>query len=143
MKELDHRCKLLSKDGGVLDYVSPEGEILASVQVPAGLHRAKPYFDAAPEGVIVQVGCGLVAVPPRSAVGVVPYGDGSHDTGANPDWRPMSNADQLARQMRLAVDRMNRNSDRLERKMRAQAALERIPAPAATPVADGEGEVVE
>ena len=56
----------------------------------------------------------------------------------------MSNADQLARQMRLSIERMNRNSDRIERRLRAAATVERIPAPQAAPApVEVEAPVVE
>ena len=81
MQEITIRSTIVSHKGGVLDYVTPDGEVLASVLVPPGLHRARPYFEATPEGAMLQVGDGLVVMGPRSGYGVVPYGPGSRRRG--------------------------------------------------------------
>lgn len=139
----------LSVAGGQLDIVR-DGEILASVAVPAGRVPASDYLDLVPEGAWLEVSDGLAVMdPPRSRrnVGIQPYGAASHESGANPDFAPTS-ASRMEMQMRLTLSKMQAATARLEARQRALDVIERVPpaptpapAPAAAP--DGEGAVVE
>lgn len=146
MQEINLRSFLVSAHGGTLDYVSPYGEILYSVAVPPGRIPAREYLDLVPEGGRIEVADGLAVVNPRSWAGVQPYGAGSHDTGANPDFRPTS-ASRMEMEMRLTLNKMQAATSRIEARERALALVERIPpaaAPAPVPVAsEGEPSVVE
>lgn len=126
MQELNSRAFLCSASGGTLDYVSPQGEVLFSVFVPAGRISAREYLDLVPDGCTVEVSDGLAVVMPRSNVGIQPYGAGSHDSGANPDFKPTS-ASRMESEMRLSINRMNQASQRLEARARAFEGIERIP----------------
>lgn len=133
MPEINTQTVLSSVSGGVLDYVSYEGEILASVAVPAGLVPAAEYLLIAPEGAQMQVSSGLVALNPRNGVGIQPYGDGSHDSGANPDFKPLGSAERLQREMVQTMRHMQASTKRLEAREAALAAVERIPSPKPAP----------
>ena len=131
---LDRKTVLVSDTGGSLDIVSNDGEILASIAVPPGRVKASHYFDLVPGNASLQVADGLAVVQPRIAVGIQRYGAGSHDSGANPDFRPTS-ASRMEREMRLTLSRMQAATDRLERRERSLAQVERIPkASASDPV---------
>lgn len=149
-EQLKHKDRLISDNGGVLDYVGEGGEILASVVVPPGIHRARPYIDATPEGTVLQVGAGLVVAGRKMGYGVQKHlnEDGGHDVGANPNYQPPGNAEQLERQMRLQVSRMAALNRATEARLRAFASVERIPVPSAQTAAaatatEGDAEVVE
>ena len=127
-REFTRNTVLVSAHGGILDVVSDEGEVLAQFAVSPGRVRASRYLDLVPQGATLQISEGLTAFHPRSGVSVQqPDGDGLYETGANPDYRPPGVGERLEREMRLAISRMNANSDRLERRERALAAVERIP----------------
>lgn len=123
--EITRRTTLVSEDGGKLDMVL-DGEILVTVSVPPGAHSARPYFDLLPEGAELQISEGLVAMRPAHKIGIQPYGPGFTDSGANPDFQPTS-ADRLQREMRLQLNRMKAATDRVERRERALASIERVP----------------
>lgn len=125
MSEVKRTTRLVSADGGTLDYVR-DGEVLLSVDVPPGVVRAAPYVLLAPDGAEVQIGAGLVAVDPPHRIGIQPYGEGATDSAANPDFRPTS-ASRLEREMRLTLNKMKATTSRVEARERALAAIERVP----------------
>lgn len=133
MQELNIRSFIVSAKGGTLDYVAPDGEVLFSVAVPPGRVSAREYLELVPDGCHVEVADGLAVVNPRGGYGVQPYGAGSHDSGANPDFAPTS-ASRMEMEMRLTLNRMKAHTERLEARERALSLIERIPdAPAPAP----------
>lgn len=131
--ELNRASVLVSEKGGTLDFIR-DGEVLATIAVPAGRVRASQYLDLVPEGATVEIGAGLVAFQPRHRIGVQSYGAGSHDSGANPDFRPTS-ASRMEKEMRLTLAKMQAATARVEARERALSKLERVPAaPAPAPV---------
>lgn len=141
-REINRNSVIVSKDGGVLDIISEHGERLTSIAVPAGRVRASQYLDLVPRGATLEVAEGLVVFHPRSRVGILPYGEGSHESGANPDFQP-SSASRMEREMRLQLDRLKANNDRIERRARALDLIERVsrtesPAPASDAARNGE-----
>lgn len=124
--QISAKSVIVSRNGGLIDIVSPDGEVLSSLPVPAGRVRAAEFLDLIPAGAHVQLGEGLELHSPRSGVAVQAYGEGSHDTGANPDFQPTS-ASRLEREMRLGIARMQQATSRVEARERALARIERIP----------------
>lgn len=124
--EINRNSVLFSAAGGSLDFVSGDGEVLASVPVPAGRTRAAEYLDLVPEGASIEVGAGVTVLQPRLSVGIQPYGGGSHDSGANPDFQPTL-ASRMEREMRLTMARMQAATARVEARERALAQVERMP----------------
>lgn len=141
MTEITEKTVLVSAQGGVLDYVSADGELLFNVAVPPGLVDARPYVRICPPGASIQVAEGLYAAPPRSGAGVQSYGPGSHSSGANPDFQPNSAARQ-ENELRVLLAKMQASTRRLEAREAALASVQRIPtAPAqAAPVEPSKGE---
>lgn len=135
MQEINSRSFLVSAKGGTLDYVAPDGEILFSVAVPPGRVSAREFLELVPEGCFVEIADGLAVVNPRSGYGVQSYGPGSHDSGANPDFRPTS-ASRFENEMRLTLSKIQAQTARLEARERALQSIERMPtasAPAPEP----------
>lgn len=126
MKEIKANSFLVSATGGSLDYVAPDGEVLFSVEVPPGRVPASQYLQLLPDHCDLQVADGLVVVEPRSLIAIQPFGDGSHDTGANPDFQPTS-ASRFEMEMRLTLNKLQQQSERIEARERALAMVERIP----------------
>lgn len=130
--DITRESVFLSAKGGSLDFVL-EGEIIASVAVPAGRVSAAEYVDLLPFGAELHVADGLAVVQPRRLGGRQPYGDGSHDSGANPDYRPTSST-RLEMEMRLTLRQMQAQAKRIEARERALQSIERVPsAPPAAP----------
>lgn len=141
--EIRKNSVFLSAKGGVLDIIR-DGEVLASIAVPAGRVSAAEYLDLVPLGASLEVAEGLAVLHPREAVGIQPYGQGSHDTGANPDFQPTS-ASRMEMQMRLTLNQLQASTAALEARQRALESIERVPmapAPAAAPAAVPEAEAV-
>lgn len=126
MLELNLRSSFVSAKGGVLDFVSPDGEILLSVSVPPGIVPAREYLELCPDGAEVQLSKGLAVVAPRKGYGVQTH-DKRCDSGANPDFQPTS-ADRLQRQMRMMVNQVQAQSKALDARMKAFEKVQRVPA---------------
>lgn len=133
---INRKTLLVSDKGGKLDIVSEDGELLASVAVPAGQVSALPYLDLVPIGASLQVSEGLALIQRPHRIGIQRYGDGSHDSGANPDYRPTS-ASRFEREMRVTINRLQAQERRVDARLKALSAVERIP------IAPAEVEVIE
>lgn len=128
--EITSKSIIVSRNGGNLDVISEDGELLSSIAVPAGRVRVAQYLDLIPEGASLQAGEGLEVHRPRHRIGIQSYGKGSHETGANPDFRPTS-ASRMEREMRLTLSKMQAATARVQARERALATIERIPQAAA------------
>ena len=123
--EITAQTVLFSEAGGSLDVVH-DGEVMATIWVPPGRVSATDYLDFVPQGAELQVGRDLVALQPRSRSGIQPFGKGSHDSGANPDFKPTS-ASRVEREMRLMMSKMQAQSAHFEALQLALDKVERIP----------------
>ena len=118
----------VSASGGTFDVLGPDGEVLATLGVPAGRVGAAQYLDLIPTGGGVDCGADLALVEPAS-IGAVIRGLDYYDSGANPDFQP-SSADLMQRQLRVAVAHIQARADEtIDARMRALQAIERVPAP--------------
>lgn len=141
MNELHPNGKIVSARGGILDYVTEDGELLFSVAVPPGVRLAREYLELAPPGVGVQIAEGdLVHILPKSWAGI--QGQTEVESGANPDFQPTS-ADRLQRQMRQALAAMQSETKSLNARIERLSNIERIPTAPATEQPAPEGDVVE
>jgi len=123
---------LVSDKGGALDILR-DGEVIASVAVPAGAHRASRYLAFIPPDCEVQVAAGIAVFGAKPGYGVQRYGEGSHDSGANPDYVPTSAA-TMQRQLDHGLKKLASIESRVEAKLKALKAVERVPkAPAPDP----------
>lgn len=123
---IDRNTLIVSDKGGKLDIVSEDGELLAAVAVPAGQVSALPYLDLVPSGASLQVSEGLALIQRPHRIGIQRYGEGSHDSGANPDYRPTS-ASRFEREMRVTISRLQAQEKRVDARLKALVAVERIP----------------
>lgn len=138
MSVINQYSVFVSREGGLLDIVSPAGEIVSSIAVPAGRVRASKFLDLVPPDCRLEVAEGLEVFQPVARVGSrrgsLPYGEGAHMTGANPDFTPTT-ATRLEVETRQQVARLNRLGNTLERRLKALDKVERIPdAPVIEPV---------
>lgn len=123
---IDRKTLFVSDGGGTLDFVSDDGEVLASVAVPAGRVSALPYLDLVPLGATLQVASGVAVIRPPHRIGIQKYGDGSHDSGANPDYRPTA-ASRMEKEMRLTLSRIQNSEKRVDAKLKALSKIDRVP----------------
>lgn len=123
---------LVSDKGGALDILH-EGEVIASVAVPPGAHRASGFLRFIPPDCEVQVSDGIVVFGAKPGYAVQRYGEGSHDSGANPDYVPTSAA-TMQRQLDHGLKKLAVMENRVEAKLKALKAVDRVPkAPAPDP----------
>lgn len=134
MSQFNRKTRFISDGGGKLDIVSAEGELLAAVTVPAGIVSALPYAALVPAGGRLEVAEGLAVYEPPHRVGIQRYGEGSHDSGANPDYRPTASS-RLEREMRQMLSRVQASEKRQLAREKALARIERVP--------DAPAEVIE
>ena len=116
---------LVSAKGGTLDIVR-EGEVVASVAVPAGAHLARDFIAFVPPDCEVQVGDGLAVFAAKGGYHRQAYGDGSHDTAANPEFEPTS-ASRLQAQLDQGLKRLASVESRVEAKLKALMTVDVIP----------------
>lgn len=119
--KLNRKDTLVSVDGGRVDFLI-DGEVVGSLPILPGktparevLSLVSPGMELAPDGDISVVGA-------RSWNGRQPYGRGSHDSGANPDFRP-SSASGMEKQLRGTLSRVQSIEKRLLARERALAGL--------------------
>lgn len=136
--KLHPKATLVSLAGGSVDFVQ-DGEVLGSLPVQPGQTPARDILALAGPGVDIVLKGDIFVVNPRSWAGKQPYGEGSHDSGANPDYQPTS-ATRMEREMRLMLGRMQAATSRVEARERALAQIERIPT---APAPEPELEVIE
>lgn len=144
VQEINASHTFASAKGGVLDVLR-DGEIVAQIFVPPGLHRARNFIADIPPGFEVQVGEGLAVFAPKSGFGRQAYGPGSHESAANPDFEPTS-ASRLQAQLDQGLKRLAAVENRVEAKLKSLKAVEVIPTaptPAPAPVPAPDDPVVE
>lgn len=136
--EINRYSLFLSRAGGVLDVVSPDGEVVSSFAVPAGRVRASRYLDLVPPGHKLEVAEGLEVFQPPARVGSrrgpLPYGylDGVVAVGANPDFQPTS-ASSMEGRLRLQMRKVAQIGQTVERRLRQLEKIERMPEAQAAP----------
>ena len=130
-EEINGAHSFASAKGGTLDVLR-DGEIVAQIAVPPGIHRARQFLAQVPPGFEIQVGDGLAVFAPKSGYGRQPYGPGSHETAANPDFEPTS-ATRLQAQLDQGLKRLASVENRVEAKLKALKQVEVIPSPVAAP----------
>lgn len=140
MNEITRQSLLVSAAGGVIDYVTPDGELLLQVAVPAGRVAASDYLDLCPDGAIMQVSEGLYAVQPKTWV-AVQESDKAFESGANPDFQP-TDAARLERRLSMILADINEKSERIEKRAAALELVERIPR-APEPEPDPDPQVID
>ncbi|VDC31844.1 hypothetical protein [Pseudogemmobacter humi] len=130
MTGINRKAVFLSVDGGRIDFVSDEGELMASVAIPPGRVDAAPYLDLNICGCTPQV-LGVAVVNPPSAYGrQAPY---PVESGANPDFQPTP-VSALEGETRLMLRKLQMQSKRLDARMAAMQSVEHIPTREADPV---------
>lgn len=87
--EIRRNCVLVADaaNGGVVDVVSPDGEIVHRFHVPQGRHRASQWLDLLEPGYQLQVSEGVVCFQPRMGA-VVSTHPLLMASDANPDFQP-------------------------------------------------------
>lgn len=109
-----------------IEVVSPDGEVIAQVQADYGLSSANKYLKLFPAGYTLHPLDGVLVIPRPSRVFIQKYGEGSHESGANPDYQPQR-ATPLELEMRTMMRQMQSKTDRLDARARALEQIERIP----------------
>jgi hypothetical protein len=147
-EHMSRNAVFLSTTGGQIDFVR-DGEVLASVAIPAGRVSAAEYLDLCPEGAELEISHGLAVMEPRRQVrsGTQHYGAVSYESGANPDFQPTS-ASRMENQLRLEMRKLQAESSRVSAMVKALQSIEAIPSPVVAPApapaaSEGEGVVVE
>lgn len=134
---------LVSANGGTLEILR-DGELVAQVAVPAGAHVARDFIAFVPPDCEIQVGDGLAVFAAKGGYHRQRYGEGSHETAANPSFEPTS-ASRLQAQLDQGLKRLATVENRVEAKLRALNTVEVIPTmkPVEKPADKPEEPVVE
>ena len=120
-EEIRRNCVIVADtaQGGTLDMVSPEGEIIHFFHVPPGRHRASQWLDLLDPGYTLQIGEGLFCFQPRMGVSHTRHPDALH-SDANPSFIPTS-ATRLEREMRIELNEMRSARLSLQKEARQRA----------------------
>lgn len=125
MNDLSHQHRLVSANGGEVQYIAEDGELLASVAVPPGIHPAGQYLELCPDGAFMHLE-GLAALKPRERVSIQGYGDAAFASSANPDFQ-VTSATRMEMEMRLMLNKMKASTKRMEARANAVNLIEAIP----------------
>lgn len=125
---------LVSAKGGTLDILR-DGVVVAQVPVPAGAHVARDFIAFVPPDFEIQVGNGLSVFAAKCGYHRQAYGDGSHETAANPEFEPTS-ASRFQAQLDQGLKRLAAFESRIDAKMKARQSVEVIPSPKPDKLAD-------
>jgi len=123
--QIDGNHMFASASGGVLE-VFRDGELVAEIAVPPGIHRARRFLAGVPPGFEIQVAKGLSVFAPKNGYGRQKYGAGSHESAANPSFEPTS-ASRLQAQLDQGLKRLASVENRVEAKLKALKAVDVIP----------------
>jgi hypothetical protein len=126
--EIFHKAMLCSVKGGRVDFLSYDGEHLASLPVPPGVWPASKFLDLLPDGASAVLDGDITQMLPKSGYGAVPRRHTDYESAANPDFSPSSAAHQEAR-MRLMVNNMvaEISAVQVEKRLAALGSIERMP----------------
>lgn len=119
--KLNRKDTLVSVDGGRVDFLI-DGEVVGSLPIPPGKTPARDLLSLVSPGMVLSPLGDISVVGARSWDGRQPYGRGSHDSGANPDFRPTS-ATRMERELRGTLARVQSLEKRLSARERALAGL--------------------
>lgn len=127
-----------------INCTDPDGVVLWSEPLHVGRHKLAQWLPFLPEDAICEIEGDVYVVTPQNRLYAVPYGEGSHDTGANPDF-VVTSASRYERELKLTMDRLNKRSDLLDRKLSAMEGARSMRAEAARAAAEPEpvAEVLE
>lgn len=125
MTNIPLSASFVSGDGGIIQYVAHDGELLMEVRIPAGIVPARQYISMCPDGASLQTADGLAVYVPKSGLGVV-HGRATFESGANPDFQTTS-ASTLERNVRLTLARLQTAEKRILARERALLTIPRIP----------------
>lgn len=121
--ELRNSTICVYETGAIASAIAPDGEVLYSEGLPVGRHKGSKFLADLPRGYTLELdGPAGVRVIGSNRVRRLAYGEGSHKSGANPDFVTTSasrHERELQRQMQILTGR----SERLERRIAAVDAL--------------------
>jgi hypothetical protein len=143
--EMKNSTLMVATTGATLSGVSPDGEILWTEGLVIGRHRVSQWLPfLGPKDTLTVDGDATMLSPTVTRLKSMPYGEGSRNSGANPDFQ-VTSASRHERELGLMMKRMASNSDKLEKRLAYlnsaadKAALLSVPA---NPVID-EGDAPE
>lgn len=124
-EEIRRNCTIVADapEGGVLDLISPDGEIVHQFHVPQGRHRASHWLDLVEPEYRLQIGKDCVCFQPRMGA-VRSQHPLALKSDANPDFVPTS-ATRLEREMRIELNEMRTVRLSMQKEAR-QRALDKI-----------------
>lgn len=111
-------CFFISPGGCTVDVMDADGVVVGTFGLPAGKVSVAPYLPLFVEGGDVKFNGDVTVWHPPHAAGIQKYGEGSHDSGANPDWKPTS-ATRLEREMRGMLNKVAQQSSVLDARLAA------------------------
>lgn len=127
MQKLQRNAILMTAiSTGSVTLMADGGEVIAEVGIERGMTPVAPFLDMLPEDGYLLPSEGVTLYLPPHAVGIVEYGQGAFDTGANPDFQPTS-ATRQEKEMRLMLRRMHMATTKIEARAAALDSVERIP----------------
>lgn len=126
--------------GGEMSLLSSEGELLATLYVGPGRHRATHWLDLFNPGDTVEPGPGVAIFQPAHRIRVMGFGAQQNESAANPNYRPPSQAERQARSLERRLDMIEARERRL---LLQQRALNRARGPDPEPAAPVAAATVE
>jgi hypothetical protein len=133
---------LVAKSGSQLDFLSDDGEVLFSLDLPVGISHARDFFPLLPLGCSLSVGVGVTVINQPGGFGRFRDSLLADSSGANPDYIPAkrSAAELQVNAMFGQMQALNKSLLAREAAIAANASLAAaaapVPAPAPDPISD-------
>lgn len=131
MREVNLSSVLVSSEGGKMDCIGDQGEVLFSVKVPPGIVPAAEFVRLAPQGTFLQPSDGIVVMSPNAVSLERPQG--VYESGANPDFK-VTSASRLETTIRREVAKLQAKTDRLDARYLAWEKLAAMSPPSGASV---------
>lgn len=105
---------MVSSEGGEVSILDADGQVIATEGLVPGRQRCSEWvpFMSAGDTLEFTGGCSVM-VPNGGRVKRMPYGPGSHESGANPEF-VVTSADRFQRELDHKMRALNAKQDRLE-----------------------------
>lgn len=117
---------LVGLKGGSVTVTNRDGEAIATEGLTPGRHKCALWvpFMTSEGDTLTFSGDVSPMVPSGGRVRPIPYGPGSHETGANPDF-VVTSASRNARELDRKLAMLDQKQDRLEKQLKKAQSISR------------------
>lgn len=114
---------MVPSEGGEVSILDADGQVIATEGLQPGRMRCSEWVPYMSAGDTLEFSPGLsVIVPNGGRVKRMPYGPGSHESGANPDF-VVTSADRFQRELDRKIMLLTKKTDTLDKHIKRANAM--------------------